>query len=152
LAWSPGSSATIEIPFHPARVLMQDYTGIPSLVDLAALRDAMAKLGGDPTKINPQIPVDLVIDHSLMVDVAGKPGAVRMNLEREYQRNSERYGLAKWAQLAFDNMRVVPPGNGILHQVNIENIAQVVRTDEARRRDHRLSPTPWSAPTATAPW
>jgi aconitate hydratase len=128
LAWSPESRDTIAVPFHPARVLMQDYTGIPSLVDLAALRDAMAKLGGDPKRINPHIPVDLVIDHSLSVDAAGRADAVKLNRAREYGRNGERYGLAKWAQLAFDNMRVVPPGNGILHQVNIEHIAQVVRT------------------------
>jgi aconitate hydratase len=128
LGWSPAGTGTIAVPFHPARVLMQDYTGIPSLVDLAALRDAMAKLGGDPRRISPHIPVDLVIDHSLEVAASGRADAVRLNLAREFERNSERYGLAKWAQLAFDNMRVVPPGNGILHQVNIEHIAQVVRT------------------------
>jgi aconitate hydratase len=130
LAWSPSTRDAIEVPFHPARVLMQDYTGIPSLVDLAALRHALAGLGGDPARINPRIPVDLVIDHSLIVDSAGNPEAARINLEREFERNAERFGLAKWAQLAFDNLRVVPPGNGILHQVNIEHIAQVVRCVE----------------------
>ncbi len=129
LAWSPDANASIEVPFHPSRVLMQDYTGIPALVDLAALRDGMAAQGGDPMRINPRIPVDLVIDHSLIVDSAGSAEAARFNLEREFANNAERFQLAKWAQLAFDNLRVVPPGNGILHQVNIEHIAQVVRRE-----------------------
>ncbi|APV51345.1 aconitate hydratase 1 [Betaproteobacteria bacterium GR16-43] len=128
LRWNPAATESLAVPFHPARVLMQDYTGIPSLVDLAALRDAMQRQGHDPSRINPQIPVDLVIDHSLIVDTAGRPDALSMNLAREFERNAERYQLARWAQRAFDNLRVVPPGNGILHQVNIERIAQVVRT------------------------
>lgn len=129
LKWNASTAQTLEVPFHPARVLMQDYTGIPTLVDLAALRDGMAKLGQSPARINPQIAVDLVIDHSLIVDQAGHAGAMRFNLGREFERNAERYALAKWAMSSFDNMRVVPPGNGILHQINIENIAQVVRVD-----------------------
>ncbi|MCJ0764132.1 aconitate hydratase AcnA [Variovorax sp. CYS-02] len=126
-AWQP-DGALIEVPFHPARVLMQDYTGIPALVDLAALRDASSQLGVDPLAVNPQIPLDLVIDHSLIVDYAGRPDAVALNLGREYERNAERFSLAKWAQSNFQDMRVVPPGSGILHQVNIEHIASVVRT------------------------
>jgi aconitate hydratase len=130
LEWSPRLKEAIEVPFHPARVLMQDYTGIPTLVDLAALRDGMADLGGDPLRVNPQIPVDLVIDHSLRVDAAGRSNAVEFNLAREFERNAERYQLARWAQRSFDNLRVVPPGYGILHQVNIEHVAQVVRAEE----------------------
>lgn len=125
--WSPSRGDIIPVPFHPARVLMQDYTGIPTLVDLAAMRDAMVALGRDPRGVNPQIPVDLVIDHSLIVDKAGDAGAMSFNLAYEFRRNAERYQLAKWAQSAFDGIRVVPPGNGILHQVNIEHIATVVR-------------------------
>ncbi|MES2184090.1 MAG: aconitate hydratase AcnA [Pseudomonadota bacterium] len=125
--WS-ADGPLIEVPFHPARVLMQDYTGIPSLVDLAALRDASSLLGLDPLAVNPHIPLDLVIDHSLIVDYAGRPDAVALNLGREYQRNAERFSLAKWAQNSLRNMRVVPPGSGILHQINIEHIAPVVRT------------------------
>jgi aconitate hydratase len=135
-----------EIAYRPARVLMQDFTGVPAVVDLAAMRDAMVALGGDPEKINPLAPVDLVIDHSVMVDEFGNPRAFQMNVEREYQRNGERYQFLKWGQGAFDNFRVVPPGTGICHQVNLEYLAQTVWTDKAPTR------TPWSAPTATPPW
>ncbi|MHA1528666.1 MAG: aconitate hydratase AcnA, partial [Alphaproteobacteria bacterium] len=118
-----------EIAYRPARVLMQDFTGVPAVVDLAAMRDAMVALGGDPERINPLTPVDLVIDHSVMVDEFGNPRAFQMNVEREYQRNGERYQFLKWGQGAFDNFRVVPPGTGICHQVNLEYLAQTVWTD-----------------------
>ncbi len=118
-----------EIAYRPARVLMQDFTGVPAVVDLAAMRDAMVALGGDPQKINPLNPVDLVIDHSVMVDEFGNPRAFQMNVEREYQRNGERYEFLKWGQGAFANFRVVPPGTGICHQVNLEYLGQTVWTD-----------------------
>ena len=117
-----------EIAFRPARVLMQDFTGVPAVVDLAAMRDAMSALGADPTKINPLNPVDLVIDHSVMVDHFGTPGAFSQNVEREYERNIERYKFLRWGSSAFNNFRVVPPGTGICHQVNLENLAQTVWT------------------------
>ncbi|HXY58823.1 MAG TPA: aconitate hydratase AcnA [Methylocystis sp.] len=116
----------VEIAFRPARVLMQDFTGVPAVVDLAAMRDAFVKLGGDPQKINPLAPVDLVIDHSVIVDQFGTPRALKANVEIEYQRNGERYRFLKWGQEAFDNFRVVPPGAGICHQVNLEFLAQTV--------------------------
>jgi aconitate hydratase len=132
-AWKPGSAAATEaeIPFMPARVIMQDFTGVPAVVDLAAMRDAMAGLGGDPALVNPLVPVDLVIDHSVMVDRYGTADAFAFNVEREYERNSERYQLLRWAQTAFSDLRVVPPGTGIVHQVNLEYLATVV----ARRRE-----------------
>jgi len=117
-----------EIAFRPARVLMQDFTGVPAVVDLAAMRDAMSALGADPTKINPLNPVDLVIDHSVMVDYFGTPGAFDKNVEREYERNIERYKFLRWGSSAFNNFRVVPPGTGICHQVNLEHLAQTVWT------------------------
>ena len=141
-----------EIAFRPARVLMQDFTGVPAVVDLAAMRDAMAALGGDPQKINPLVPVDLVIDHSVMVDSFGTPRAFAQNVELEYERNGERYDFLRWGQAAFDNFRVVPPGTGICHQVNLEYLAQTVWTERGRRRDRSPIPTRWSAPTATPPW
>jgi aconitate hydratase len=119
-----------EIAYRPARVLMQDFTGVPAVVDLAAMRDAMVALGGDPQKINPLNPVDLVIDHSVMVDEFGNPRAFQLNVEREYERNLERYEFLKWGQGAFRNFRVVPPGTGICHQVNLEYLSQTVWTDE----------------------
>ncbi|MGD9668663.1 MAG: aconitate hydratase AcnA [Hyphomicrobiaceae bacterium] len=119
-----------EIGFRPARVLMQDFTGVPAVVDLAAMRDGMNQLGGDPKKINPLVPVDLVIDHSVIVDDFGNPQAFAHNVELEYQRNGERYNFLKWGQGAFDNFRVVPPGTGICHQVNLEYLAQTVWTNE----------------------
>ena len=118
-----------EIAYRPARVLMQDFTGVPAVVDLAAMRDGIIGLGGDPEKINPLNPVDLVIDHSVMIDEFGNPRAFQMNVEREYERNLERYTFLKWGQSAFDNFRVVPPGTGICHQVNLEYLAQTVWTD-----------------------
>ena len=118
-----------EIAYRPARVLMQDFTGVPAVVDLAAMRDAMVNLGGDPEMINPLNPVDLVIDHSVMVDEFGNPRAFQFNVEREYQRNGERYEFLKWGQGAFNNFRVVPPGTGICHQVNLEYLGQTVWTD-----------------------
>ncbi|RMH52227.1 MAG: aconitate hydratase AcnA [Alphaproteobacteria bacterium] len=118
-----------EIAYRPARVLMQDFTGVPAVVDLAAMRDGIKALGGDPRRINPLNPVDLVIDHSVMVDEFGNPRAFQLNVEREYERNIERYQFLKWGQTAFDNFRVVPPGTGICHQVNLEYLAQTVWTD-----------------------
>ncbi|HRO10417.1 aconitate hydratase AcnA [Amaricoccus sp.] len=118
-----------EIAYRPARVLMQDFTGVPAVVDLAAMRDGIKALGGDPQKINPLNPVDLVIDHSVMVDEFGTPRAFQLNVEREYERNIERYQFLKWGQNAFQNFRVVPPGTGICHQVNLEYLAQTVWTD-----------------------
>jgi len=123
-------SAGAEIGYHPARVLMQDFTGVPAVVDLAAMRDGMTALGGDPKKINPLVPVDLVIDHSVIVDAFGTPQAFNLNVEHEYARNGERYNFLKWGQGAFDNFRVVPPGTGICHQVNLEYLAQTVWTKE----------------------
>ncbi len=118
-----------EIAYRPARVLMQDFTGVPAVVDLAAMRDGLVALGGDPEKINPLNPVDLVIDHSVMIDAFGNPRAFQMNVDREYERNMERYTFLKWGQSAFNNFRVVPPGTGICHQVNLEYLAQTVWTD-----------------------
>ena len=118
-----------EIAYRPARVLMQDFTGVPAVVDLAAMRDGIKNLGGDPKKINPLVPVDLVIDHSVMIDEFGNPRAFQMNVDREYERNLERYTFLKWGQSAFNNFRVVPPGTGICHQVNVEYLAQTVWTD-----------------------
>jgi aconitate hydratase A / 2-methylisocitrate dehydratase len=132
LAWRPGVAAEAEIPFMPGRVLLQDFTGVPAVVDLAVMRDAMADLGGDPRLVNPLVPTDLVIDHSVQVDRFGTPGAFAYNVEREYERNGERYQLLRWAQTAFRDFRVVPPGTGIIHQVNLEYLATVVsdRPDE----------------------
>jgi aconitate hydratase len=129
-AWLTQPTSTREIAYRPARVLMQDFTGVPAVVDLAAMRDAIVKLGGDPNKINPLSPVDLVIDHSVMVDAAGSAEAFTANVEYEFQRNGERYQFLRWGQSAFDNFRVVPPGTGICHQVNLEYLAQVVWTKD----------------------
>ncbi|HEY4846585.1 MAG TPA: aconitase family protein, partial [Methylocella sp.] len=128
-AWSSNKGKTErEIAFRPARVLMQDFTGVPAVVDLAAMRDAMTRLGGDPQKINPLVPVDLVIDHSVIVDAFATSKAFKTNVELEYGRNGERYRFLKWGQGSFDNFRVVPPGTGICHQVNLEYLAQTVWT------------------------
>ncbi len=134
-AWRPGEAAEADVPFMPARVVLQDFTGVPAIVDLAVMRDAMAELGGDPALVNPLVPADLVIDHSVQVDRFGTPGAFAFNVEREYQRNGERYQLLRWAQTAFRDLRVVPPGTGIVHQVNLEFLATVVtdRDDAAGR-------------------
>ncbi|KQI69709.1 aconitate hydratase [Loktanella sp. 3ANDIMAR09] len=124
-----GGRNPIEIAYRPARVLMQDFTGVPAVVDLAAMRDGIVALGGDAQQINPLNPVDLVIDHSVMIDEFGNPRAFQMNVDREYERNMERYQFLKWGQKAFNNFRVVPPGTGICHQVNLEYLAQTVWTD-----------------------
>ena len=128
--WLKTRSSTREIAYRPARVLMQDFTGVPAVVDLAAMRDAMKHLGGDPSKINPLVPVDLVIDHSVMVDYFGTADSFQRNVEREYERNKERYEFLRWGAGAFNNFRVVPPGTGICHQVNLEYLAQSVWTKE----------------------
>ena len=127
-SWNPISVARSEIPFKPARVILQDFTGVPAVVDLAAMRSAMERMGGDPHKINPVIPVNLVIDHSVQVDVWADPSAVKRNAELEFKRNHERYELLNWAQHAFDNFSVIPPASGIVHQVNLEYIAKGVQT------------------------
>ncbi len=127
-AWLKERRSDQEIAYRPARVLMQDFTGVPAVVDLAAMREAMVQLGGDPRKINPLSPCDLVIDHSVQVDSFGGPGSFERNVELEYERNGERYAFLRWGQGAFSNFRVVPPGTGICHQVNLENLSQVVWT------------------------
>jgi aconitate hydratase len=125
-AWDPTQPGEAELPFMPARVILQDFTGVPCVVDLAAIRDAVASMGGDPSRVNPLVPADLVIDHSVQVDLFGSELAFAGNVEREYERNGERYALLRWAQQAFDNFRVVPPGTGIVHQVNLEFLADVI--------------------------
>ena len=125
-AWDPEAEPSREIAFRPARVLMQDFTGVPAVVDLAAMRDAMAALGGDPSRINPLQPAELVIDHSVQVDAYGSPEALATNAEREFERNGERYAFLKWGQGAFENFQVVPPETGIVHQVNLEFLARTV--------------------------
>jgi aconitate hydratase len=125
-SWDPSAEPADEIQFTPARVIMQDFTGVPCIVDLAAMREAMRALGGDPAKINPLVPVELVIDHSIVADVFGRPDAFRRNAEYEFERNRERYQFLRWGQQAFDNFRVVPPNTGIVHQVNLEHLARVV--------------------------
>jgi aconitate hydratase len=133
--WRPRTAGDAEIPFLPSRVVLQDFTGVPAVVDLAAMRDAMADLGGDPARVNPLVPADLVIDHSVQVDAFGTPAAFAFNVAREYERNGERYQLLRWAQTAFRDLRVVPPGTGIIHQVNLEFLATVVsdRADKGGR-------------------
>jgi aconitate hydratase len=129
-SWDAKERPSVEIPFQPARVLMQDFTGVPAVVDLAAMRDAMEDLGGDPTAINPQVDVDLIIDHSVQVDAFGNQRAFEVNAERDYERNGERYAFLRWGQTAFDNFRVVPPATGICHQVNLEYLGRCVWTRE----------------------
>jgi aconitate hydratase len=126
LAWNENCKKGIEIPFCPARVLMQDFTGVPAVVDLAALRDAMKRLGGDPSSINPLVPVDLVVDHSVQVDAFRSPEALKINEQKEFERNYERFKFLKWGSKAFQNLTIVPPGSGIVHQVNLEYLARVV--------------------------
>jgi aconitate hydratase len=128
--WKGRYDAPVEIPYHPARVLMQDFTGVPAVVDLASMREAVKTLGGDPTRINPLVPVDLVVDHSVQVDYFGTSDCQRQNVAKEYQRNGERYALLKWAQESFDNFKVVPPRSGICHQVNLEFLGQTIITRE----------------------
>ncbi len=129
-AWGPTKPASHEVPFKPARVILQDFTGVPSLVDLAAMRSAMERLRGDPALIQPQVPVDLVIDHSVQVDRFGSPEAFRVNAEFEFRRNRERYEFLHWGRNAFRHFRVVPPATGIVHQVNLEYLALVVARRE----------------------
>ena len=126
--WLGSAHSDKEVPFRPARILMQDFTGVPAVVDLAAMRDGITKLGSDPQKVNPLIPVDLVIDHSVMVDVYARPDALQKNVDIEFERNAERYRFLRWGQEAFNNFRVVPPGTGICHQVNLEYLGQCVWT------------------------
>ena len=133
-AWNPTDvTASIDIPFKPGRVILQDFTGVPAVVDLAAMRSAMQRLGGDPAKINPLIPADLVIDHSVQTDYFGTPDALRKNVELEFHRNRERYALLRWARKSMDNFSVVPPSVGIIHQVNLEYLGRVVMTGESRQ-------------------
>jgi aconitate hydratase len=128
--WDENAEPDTEIQFTPARVIMQDFTGVPCIVDLATMREAMVELGGDPAKINPLVPTELVIDHSVIIDVFGRPDAFERNVEIEYQRNGERYQFLRWGQKAFNDFKVVPPGTGIVHQVNIEHLARTVMTRE----------------------
>ena len=128
--WDPNAEPSKEIQFTPARVIMQDFTGVPCVVDLATMREAMAEMGGDPAKINPLAPAELVIDHSVIADVFGTADAFVRNVEIEYQRNRERYQFLRWGQTAFDDFKVVPPGTGIVHQVNIEHLARVIFSRE----------------------
>ncbi|MCL2783849.1 MAG: aconitate hydratase AcnA [Propionibacteriaceae bacterium] len=128
-SWSPTSDPNQEIEYSPARVIMQDFTGVPCVVDLATLREAVQALGGDPDLVNPSVPTELVIDHSVVADDFGTPASISRNIDLEFQRNQERYQFLKWGQQAFDNFRVVPPGKGIVHQVNIEHLARVVMVD-----------------------
>ena len=135
LRWSRDGATRLEVPFHPGRVLMPDSSGIPLLVDLAAMRDAMAERGKDPARVNPVIPLDLVVDHSVMVDRAATPDALAFNLRREYERNRERYAFLRWAESSIANLRVIPPGNGICHQINLETLARVVTScDQGNER------------------
>ncbi len=130
--WDPAAEPSIEIAYTPARVLMQDFTGVPAIVDLAAMRDAMDELGGDPKRINPLVPVELVIDHSIQVDVFAERLAFQRNAELEFERNKERYAFLRWGQSAFDNFSVVPPNTGICHQVNLEYLARVVESRDGQ--------------------
>jgi aconitate hydratase len=139
--WLANAHSDSEVPFRPARILMQDFTGVPAVVDLAAMRDGILPLGGKPAQVNPLVPVDLVIDHSVMVDVAGTPDALERNVEIEFQRNGERYAFLRWGQTAFDNFRVVPPGTGICHQVNLEYLAQAVWTATVDGTDYAYPDT-----------
>ncbi|HEY0214954.1 MAG TPA: aconitase family protein, partial [Cellulomonas sp.] len=127
-AWDPAAEPDTEIQFTTARVVMQDFTGVPCVVDLATMREAVADLGGDPSRVNPLAPAELVIDHSVQIDVAGRRDAFERNVELEYQRNRERYQFLRWGQTAFDDFKVVPPGTGIVHQVNLEYLARAVMT------------------------
>src|SRR5699024_9842514 len=130
LNWGTENGAGVDVPFKPSRVILQDFTGVPAVVDLASLRKAMVDMGGNPDDINPEVPVDLVIDHSVQVDQYGVPGALQANMELEFERNAERYEFLHWAQKAFDNYRAVPPATGIVHQVNLEYLANVVHALE----------------------
>ena len=151
LDWDPKKPPQREVPFMPARVILQDFTGVPCVVDLAAMRDAMQRMGGDPKRINPLQPVDLVIDHSVQVDAFGTPQAFGQNVEIEYQRNRERYAFLRWGQRAFHDFRVVPPGTG--HRAPGEpGVPRAGRRQQRGANGQRWSfPTPCSAPTRTPP-
>ncbi len=142
LKWDPKALPSHEIAFTPARVIMQDFTGVPCIVDLAAMREAIVKLGGDPQKVNPLAPAELVIDHSVQVDEYGAANSLQHNNEIEFKRNGERYMFLRWGQTAFSNFKVVPPNTGIVHQVNIERLARVIFADDAGRQEVRLSGHP----------
>src|SRR5699024_8828850 len=128
--WREKGEVAGDVPFKPSRVILQDFTGVPAVVDLASLRKAMVDMGGDPDAINPEVPVDLVIDHSVQVDQYGTHAALEANMDLEFERNEERYSFLHWAQKAFDNYRAVPPARGIVHQVNLEYLANVVHANE----------------------
>ncbi len=150
--WDPNAEPDTEIQFTPARVIMQDFTGVPCVVDLATMREAVKELGGDPKRVNPLAPAEMVIDHSVQIDAFGNSGALERNMEIEYQRNGERYQFLRWGgQTAFDDFKVVPPGTGIVHQVNIEYLARTVMTREVDGVV-RATPTLVLAPTRTPPW
>jgi hypothetical protein len=136
-AWNAKAPKDVELPFMPARVILQDFTGVPAVVDLASMRAAVKRLGGDPKRINPLVPVDLVVDHSVQVDVFGSPAALEQNARLEFERNRERYEFLRWGQKAFANFRVVPPATGIVHQVNLEFLARVVMSQD--QGDTRLA-------------
>src|SRR5215216_3111874 len=141
-SWDHNAEPSKEIAFTPARVVLQDFTGVPCVVDLAAMRDAMADLGSDPTKINPLVPVELVIDHSVQVDVFGTRDAFRINAEKEFERNKERYAFLRWGQTAFEGFKAVPPDTGIVHQVNLEYLSRVVFTSDETAHDGRVQAYP----------
>ena len=147
--WVATDEPSREIAYTPARVLLQDFTGVPAIVDLAAMRDAMRDLGGDPPRINPLQPAELVIDHSVQVDEFATRFAFKFNAEREFERNRERYAFLRWGQQAFDNFKVVPPDTGICHQVNLEYLARVVFGQEVGGDGCRPIPTRSSGPTRT---
>ncbi len=130
--WDPTAEPSADIQFTPARVLMQDFTGVPCIVDLAAMREAVAELGGDPSVVNPLAPAELVIDHSVIADYFGTANAYELNVALEYQRNLERYQFLRWGQTAFSEFKVVPPGTGIVHQVNIEHLARIVMVRDGK--------------------
>ncbi len=137
-AWNAAAPKDVELPFMPARVILQDFTGVPAVVDLASMRAAVKRLGADPKQINPLVPVDLVVDHSVQVDVFGSPDALRRNAEIEFERNRERYEFLRWGQKAFANFRVVPPATGIVHQVNLEYLAKgvLLKSEGGETRRH----------------
>ncbi len=130
--WDPAAEPSRELEFRPARVLLQDFTGVPAIVDLAAMRDAIVDLGGDPGKVDPQLPSELVIDHSIQVDTFATRLAIEQNVERDYERNRERYAFLRWGQHAFASLRVVPPNTGIVHQVNLEYLARVIESRDGQ--------------------
>ena len=151
LNWDAKAAPSYEIDFTPARVIMQDFTGVPCVVDLAAMREAVKKLGGDPQQINPLNPAELVIDHSVQVDDYGSAASLAANNKIEFERNGERYAFLRWGQTAFRNFKVVPPNTGIVHQVNLEYLGRVVFHNDDRRQEPARIPTPWSAPIRTPP-